>query len=361
MDAARNYSREKYTLSLIETGYIFVILLLFAASGLSQSISVSILLCCHQFLLIPLYLLTVYILYYALNFPLNFYHSFVLEHKYNLSSQKIGDWLLDQLKSGLISYLILLILFEAFYVLLKISPQAWWLAVSIFWIFFNLILARLAPVIIIPLFFKYKKLSDQGLRERIIHLAEKMNLKILDVFEIDFSKKTLKANAAFVGWGRTRRVILADTLKDKYSHDEIAVILAHEFAHYKLKHLIKLILINSAATILAFYFIYKTSSSVLSFFNLSSLSDVAAFPVVCLYFVLFGIIMQPLSNFISRIMERHADKMALEVTGSKEAFVSMMDKLAQQNLADRSPHPLIKFFFFDHPPINERIQMAKNS
>ncbi|MCU0652618.1 MAG: M48 family metalloprotease, partial [Candidatus Omnitrophica bacterium] len=211
------------------------------------------------------------------------------------------------------------------------------------------------------LFFKYKKLTDEGLKERIIHLAEEMNLKILDVFEIDFSKKTLKANAAFTGWGKTKRVILADTLKDKYSHDEITVILAHEFAHYKLKHLIELILINSAATIAAFYFIHKTSNNVLSFFNLSTLSDIAAFPVVCLYFVLFGIIMQPLSNFISRIMERQADKMALEVIGSKEAFISMMEKLAQQNLADRSPHPVIKFFFFDHPPIDERIQMAKKS
>ena len=184
-------------------------------------------------------------------------------------------------------------------------------------------------------------------------------VKILDVFEIDFSKKTLKANAAFVGIGNTRRVILGDTLKDKYSDDEIEVILAHEFAHYKLKHLLKLILINSLATILAFCVIFKTSGHVLKLFGLSSLSDIAALPAVIMYLVVFGIVMQPFQNYISRHLEKNADKMALSVTGLKGAFVSMMEKLSNQNLADRSPRPIIKFFFFDHPPVDERINMAK--
>ena len=193
-----------------------------------------------------------------------------------------------------------------------------------------------------------------------MNLANKMKVKILDVFEIDFSKKTLKANAAFVGIGKTKRVILADTLKDKYSDDEIEVILAHEFAHYKLKHLLKLIFINSLATILAFYFIFKTSDNVLGLFGLSSLSDIAALPVIIMYLVVFGIVMQPFQNYISRYLEKNADKMALSVTGLREAFVSMMEKLSNQNLADRNPHPIIKFFFFDHPPVDERINMAKS-
>jgi STE24 endopeptidase len=123
-----------------------------------------------------------------------------------------------------------------------------------------------------------------------------MKVKILDVFEIDLSKKTQKANAAFVGIGKTKRVILADTLKNKYSPDEIEVILAHEFAHYKLKHLLKLILVNSLATLLAFYFIFKTSDNILSLFGLSSLLDIAALPVIFMYLVIFGIVTQPLNN-----------------------------------------------------------------
>jgi STE24 endopeptidase len=192
-----------------------------------------------------------------------------------------------------------------------------------------------------------------------MRLAEKMKVKILDCFEIDFSKKTLKANAAFVGFGNTRRVLLADTLKDKYSHDEIEVILAHEFSHYRLKHIFKLIAINSLVTIFIFYIIFKTNTTVLSIFRFDSLTDLAALPIVFLYFMIFGIILGPLENYLSRLFEKNADRMSLEITGLKDAFISTMEKLSAQNLADRNPHPLIKFIFFDHPSIEERIKMAR--
>ncbi|MFA5410428.1 MAG: M48 family metallopeptidase [Candidatus Omnitrophota bacterium] len=349
---AKKYSRLKYALSLVDTAYLLLLLFLFQVTGLAKIFA--------GIFILPAYLFVLYIIYYLLNFPLNLYQTFILEHRFGLSSQKIRDWAGDQLKSGVIFYLILLMLCAAFYYLVRIHPATWWLEVSLFWIFFSLILARLTPAVIIPLFFKYKKLESGPLRERIIRLADKMEIRLLDIFEIDFSKKTLKGNAAFVGWGRSRRVILADTLRGKYSDDEIEVILAHEFAHYKLRHLLKLIFINSLAIIAAFYFIFKTSNAVLGVFNLSSLSDPAALPLVFIYFVVVGIVMQPLENYLSRIMERNADRTALEITGNKEAFISMMEKLSQQNLADRNPHPLIKFFFFDHPPIDERIALAGN-
>ncbi len=358
---AKSYSSQKYTLNIIGTVYLLVLLIVFAGSGLSRIIEQSLFkILVNPLVVLPVYLVVIASVYYLLEFPLNFYGSYVLEHKFALSKQKIINWLSDQIKSGIISYIIGLVLIGAFYYIAGRNPYSWWFIISLFWIFFSLILARLTPIIIIPLFFKYKKLSDEDLRSRIMNLAQKMKVKILDCFEIDFSKKTLKANAAFVGMGKTRRVILADTLKDKYSADEIEVILAHEFAHYRLKHLWKLILFNSSVTIILFYLIFKTSSLALSFFGLNSLSEFAALPVMLIYFTLFGLITQPLGNFLSRKLEKNADKMALEVTGKKEAFVSMMNKLADQNLADRKPHPLIKFFFFDHPPIDERIEITKD-
>ena len=360
-DSAKRYSYLKYTLSIIETVYTLIILFDFLMFGLSKLLAGYLLrISAHSLFIVPAYLFIISIAYYLLNFPLNFYQSYTLEHKFSLSNQKIKDWFKDQVKAGVLSYIIALILIAMFYSTLRYFGQTWWLVLSGFWIFFSLVLAKLTPTLIIPLFFKYKKLSDETLRQKILNLAQRMEVKILDCFEIDFSKKTLKANAAFVGWGKTRRVILADTLKDKYSYDEIEVILAHEFAHYKLKHLIKLVLINSAVTILCFYIIFKTNGEVLNVFGLASLSDVAALPVVFSYFLLFGFLMQPLENFISRRFETNADKHALKITGSKEAFISTMDKLASQNLADRNPHPVIKFFFFDHPPIDERINLAKS-
>ncbi len=363
---AKRYSVLKYTLAILETIYLILLLFIFLGLGLSKLLAQGILkfypeqFTPNKYLIMALYLFVVLILYYILNFPLTFYHSYILEHKFSLSKQGIRDWFGDQIKGGIIAYIIGVILIGTFYYILEQNPQIWWLIISLFWVFFSLILAKLAPLVIIPLFFKYKKLSDEVLRKRIISLADKMRIKILDVFEIDFSKKTLKANAAFVGWGATKRVILADTLKDKYTYDEIEVILAHEFAHYRLKHLFKLILTNSGATIFIFYLIFKTNSLILALFGLSSLSDIAALPVVIIYFVLFGIVMQPFENYISRRLERNADMLALKITGLKEAFISMMDKLSSQNLADRNPHPLIKFFFFDHPAIDERIHMAKS-
>jgi STE24 endopeptidase len=347
-----------------------MLLLVFAGSGISKNLAQALLnFARNQYIILPLYLLIVSVIYYLLSLPLNLYSSYILEHKFCLSQQKIVDWFKDQIKAGIIYYVITVILIAAFYYILKHYIYTWWWVISLVWIFFSLILARLTPVVIIPLFFKYKKLSDDTLRERIMNLANRMKVnpaparrggvKILDVFEIDLSKKTLKANAAFVGIGKTKRVILADTLKDKYSYDEIEVILAHEFAHYKLKHLFKLILVNSLATIVAFYFIFKTSNYVLRLFSLSSLLDIAALPIIFLYLLIFGIVTQPFSNYISRNLERNADTLALKSTGLKEAFISMMEKLSNQNLSDRNPHPIIKFFFFDHPPTDERIATAK--
>lgn len=360
VDRASRYSRIKYLLIITETAYLIILLFLFTGFGFSSVLAKYLGgFIRNSSLLLAAYILIAYFGYYLLDLPFNFYHSFMLEHKFGLSNQRIKDWLIDQVKAGVIFYLIALLLAAAFYYILKHFLYSWWLVFSLFWIFFSLVLAKLAPVLIIPLFFKYKKISDDKLRERIIKLSERMGVKVLDVFEIDFSKKTLKANAAFAGWGRTRRVILADTLKDKYSSDEIEVILAHEFAHYRLKHLIKLILFNFLATATYFYIIFLTSDRVLWLLGFPFLWEVSALPVILLYLLILSIIMQPLQNYLSRRFEKEADREALKVTGLKEAFIGTFEKLAGQNLADRNPHPFIKFFFFDHPPIDERIAMAR--
>lgn len=356
---AKRYSLIKYFSAIADTAYLAFILITFLRSGFSGVLAAYLGLTAKEPLVLPLYFLIILGGYYILSLPLNFYRSYLLERRFSLSRQKLSNWLADQAKAGALSYLIGLILIAAFYYVLRHYGRYWWLVISLLWIFFSLILAKLTPTLIIPLFFKYKKFHDEGLRGRIMKLAEKMRIKILDVFEIDFSKKTLKANAAFTGFGKNKRVILGDTLKDKYSAEEIEVILAHEFAHYKLRHIFKLIFVNALVTLVVFYFIYKTSHPVLGLFGLSSLSDLAALPVVLLYFVLAGIFIGPCENYISRLFERNADKMALEATGLIGAFISAMDKLAAQNLADRNPHPLVKFFFFDHPSIDERIGLAK--
>ena len=358
-EKAARYSRLRYALSITETVWLFVLLVLFSRLGLSASLARVIRAAFPGWFVLPLFLFSASVAYSVLSFPLTFYHSFLLEHKFGLSRQSLAAWASDQLKAGVLAYIFCLALLACFYAVLARFPRDWWLVISLLWVIFNIFLAAIAPVAIVPLFFKYKAVSDESLRERILGLAKKMGVIVRDVFEIDLSSKTLKANAALLGWGATRRVVLGDTLKEKYTPDEIEVILAHEFGHQKLHHLVKMVLINSVASVGCFYLIFATYPGALALLGLESLGDIASLPLILVYFLLFGVVTQPLSHLFSRVFERNADRLALKATGASGAFISTMEKLADQNLSDRDPHPLIKFFFFDHPPIKERINLAR--
>ncbi|MCX5706793.1 MAG: hypothetical protein NTW13_03935, partial [Candidatus Omnitrophica bacterium] len=172
-DQAKRYSQLKYTFSLIGIAYTLFLLLVFLATGLSRDLAF------WTGGIVTIYLLVIFLACYILTFPLTFDQSYTLEHKFALSNQGIRDWIMDQLKSGAISYIIGLILISAFYLILKFAPHIWWVVISLFWIFFSVVLAKLMPIIIIPLFFKYKKLDDDNLRSRIMNLAQKMEVKIL--------------------------------------------------------------------------------------------------------------------------------------------------------------------------------------
>ncbi|MCM8757558.1 MAG: M48 family metalloprotease [Candidatus Omnitrophica bacterium] len=355
---SKRYWRIKYSLAISEVIYILLILFLFLNFGLSKKISISIFsLTGYKYIRVIIYLLVIYLIYSILIFPLDFFQSFILEHKFHLSNQKLIDWFKDWLKQKFIFYIISLILIEFFYFSLSYSPRYWWILISGFWILLSLILAKLIPIFILPLFFKYKRLNDEDLRERIIKLANRMKIALLDVFEIDLSKKTLKANAAFVGLGKSKRVLLADTLKGKYTPQEIELILAHEFSHYRLAHLLKLIFLEACLITSNFYIIYGTVGYFLKKYHLISLEDLASLPIIFIYFIIWAIVTSPLKNFISRIFEKNADILAIKITGLKEDFISLMEKISLQNLSDRNPPPIIKFFFFDHPPIDERIKL----
>jgi STE24 endopeptidase len=360
-ERAHRYSNLRYALSIADTVTSLVFLIVLVASGLSVRIADSL----KTAALCPacapaVYLFIVSLGAYLVMFPLHFYSTFTLEHRFGLSRQTFGAWMLDQVKASALSLVLCYTAVISFYWILG-RFEAWWVVVSGVWILFSLVLAKLAPVLIIPLFFKQTKLHDETLRQRILALAANMKVKLLDVFEINFSSKTVKANAAMTGWGMTRRVLLGDTLKEKFTNDEVEVILAHEFAHYKYRHILKQVVISGALSLALFYLIFRTNAAVLAGWGYSSLSDIAALPVLGIYAVVFGIVTQPATAWLSRCFERQADKAALEVTGLKDAFISTMDKLADQNLSDRTPHPLIKFFFFTHPPISERIAFAKKS
>jgi STE24 endopeptidase len=353
---AKKYSLLKYTISFIDTGFTLLFLFMIYSSGFSLLLKeISITFSKNKFAYTAFYIFFLGVIYYIFSFVIHFYGSFILEHRFKLSNQRFGDWLKDEMKKFILSFIVSLILIESFYFITYRFEDFWWIYVAILWIVFSIILTKILPTMILPLFFKYKSLEDKELKERILSLAEKLRIKILDVFEIDLSRKSLKANAGFLGLGRTKRVLLSDTLRDKFTPKETEIILAHEFAHFKLKHILKHILVNTIFILLLFYLVFSLSK-----FLKFSISDIANFPLLAILFISLGIIFHPFQNFISRQFERNADILSLKITNDKESFIQVMEKLANQNLSDRNPNLFIKLFFFDHPPIDERIKMAIN-
>ena len=354
MDKTKKYSYLKYTISFVNICLLLLFLFIIYFSGVSNLLKeLSISISKNRFGYVALYTIFLGLIYYLLFFFIHFYDSFILEHKFSLSNQGFKDWLKDETKGFILSFIIIFFLIESFYLVSYKFKDFWWIQISVLWITLSIILTKILPSVILPLFFKQTPVQDQNLKERILSLAKRLKIKILDVFEINLSRRSLKGNAGLVGLGKTKRVLISDTLKDRYTPQEIEVILAHEFAHYKLGHIFKHILTNSVFILLLFYLIFN----LFKFLKLS-VEDVVNLPILAISFIIIGVIFQPIQNLISRKFERNADLLSLRVTNDKESFISVMEKLANQNLSDRNPNIFIKSFFFDHPSIDERIKMA---
>ncbi len=358
-DKIKRYSRIKYTLAIIDIAYLLLVLSVFQISGLAVALRAGVAgLFANQVLIIFIYCLGIFLLYSILSLPLDFYRSYLIEHRFGLSRENFSHWLIDQLKELLVGFIIFIILVEGFFYFLRRYPDNWWWISGLFWVFFSVILAKLSPNLIIPLFFKYTRITDESLRQRILDLAKRMKVKILDVYQIDFSKKTAKANAALVGLGGSKRVILTDTLQGKFSPEEIEVILAHEFAHFRLRHIIKLLALNAVTIMIVFYVFFKSANAIFGQFHLHP-ADIAGLSIWIFCFAVLQFALAPFLNWVSRGMEGNADRVAIKFSKNIDAFISMMEKLNQQNFSEREPAWWIKILFFDHPPVAERVKMAE--
>ena len=313
----------------------------------------------NEYLLIALYIFIFIIIIDVITIPLSFYGGFVLEHMYGLSNQKISGWIKDELKKVLISLPLIIFMVEIMYIFLRNFPNTWWIFVTVIWIFFSVIMAKLAPVLIFPLFYKSVPLDNKEVKESLESLAEGTGISIQGVYRIDLSKNTKKANAALAGMGSTRRVLLGDTLLDSYSPAEIKSVFAHELGHHVYHHIWKMLAIGTISGCLGFAFCHLVLSNAIVVLGYQNIYDIAAFPAVCISLGVSGFMLLPIQNAISRSFERACDKYAIEKTDDPEAFISTMEKLAEQNLSDLTPNRLIELLFYSHPAISKRIEMAK--
>jgi len=305
------------------------------------------------------YLLLLLVIAKALSVGLDYY-GFLLEHRFKLSTQRFRSWAWDEVKGFLVGLVLGTVVVEVLYLTIRQWPQHWWMLAWALFMGLFIVLAQLAPVVLFPIFYKFEPLDNEDLRRRLVVLSERAGTRVRGVYRWKLSEKSKKANAALTGMGATRRIILADTLLDNYTPEEIEAVLAHELGHHVHRHILKSIFVQASITLFGFW----AADWVLRYavdhhtFRFDELSDFANLPLLTLVSVVLSFLLMPALNAYSRFNERQADRYAFESISSVEPFISSVNKLAEQNLAERTPSKWVEWFFHSHPAISRRLQAA---
>ena len=288
------------------------------------------------------------------------YYRFRLEHEYHLSNQKLKSWAWDEFKGWLLGLVLATLVVELIYLAIRLAPQYWWVIAWAVFIVLFIFFTQVAPIAVFPLFYKFVPLEDADLKQRLLRLSERAGTKVRGVYEWKLSEKSRKANAGLVGLGNTRRIILADTLLKDYTHDEIEAVLAHELGHHVHKHILQSIVVQVGITFAGFWAANQVMRYAIERRGMFlSLSDFAGLPLLALVSTVMSFLLMPALNAYSRRKEREADRYSFQSIASIGPFVSSMNKLCAQNLAEREPSPVVEWFFHSHPAISKRVAAAE--
>jgi len=356
---SRRYNRVKRWLGIADFGVGLLLLVVLLAMGWSGTLRD---LAYHAAstnysLAVFFYVLMLTLISRVLAFPLDLY-SFRIEHRYHLSNQRMRSWLWDEFKGLLISLVFATIVAELLYLLIR-HVQHWWLVAWVVFLGLFVLLAQLAPVVLFPIFYKFEPMENEELRKRLVLLSERAGTRVRGVYKWKLSEKSKKANAALTGLGATRRIILADTLLDNYSNDEIEAVLAHELGHHVHRHIFKSILVQAGITLAGFYLANEVLRYAVERGNMfETMSDFANLPLLILVATVLSFLLMPALNAYSRFNERQADRYCFHSVASVEPFISSMNKLAEQNLAEKAPSRWVEWFFHSHPAIAKRVAAA---
>jgi STE24 endopeptidase len=365
-DKASKYHRLRRRADLLGTASAGVVLLALAATGLSHrlrevaaAISRWVPEAFNDAVMVAIVTILLMLVLAIVELPFAYYQGYLLEHRYGLSTQSRGHWWSDQFKGVLLGVALATIGASVVYGALRQWPGHWWWMSAIVFAIATIGLAQLAPVLLLPIFYTFKPLDRPALAERLMKLAGNARTHVNGVFEWVLSSHTRKANAALAGLGTTRRILLSDTLLADYSEDEIEVILAHELAHHVHRDLWRGIAVHSVALFGGFFMLSLVLAAVAEPLGLRGLSDPAGLPALLLAGGVWTFLLLPVVNALSRAQERAADRYALQATRNVDAFVTAMKRLSQQNLAEDNPSTLVRWLFYSHPPIRERIDAAR--
>ena len=358
---AREYNRKKRWLEISDTAVSIGFLVLLLLTGWTNNLRdlATHLAPNYYFLRLFFYVLFLSVLSKVLGLALDYY-GFRLEHRFNLSNQKLASWIRDSVRGWVMGLVLATLLVEIIYALIRISPEYWWFLAWMIFVALVVFFVQIAPVLLFPLFYKFAPLQNEELKQRLVRLGERAGTHIRGVYEWKLSEKSKKANAALTGLGSTRRIILADTLLENYSDDEIEAVLAHELGHHVHGHMVKMIVVEALVTLAGFW----AANQVLRYATdqqkmFEHLTDFANLPLLVLASSLLSLLLLPAINAYTRLTERQADVYCWKSVPSIAPYVSAMEKLNKQNLSESHPSRVVEVLFHSHPPISKRIAAAQ--
>lgn len=340
-------------------GIFVLILALFLLTGLSSSLrDWAAQFGGPYFVTVALYGLVLGATFFLISLPLDFYSGHILPTRYGLNTQSVAGWVSDSVKSLALTAVLGIAGLEVLYWLLGEFPIWWWVFMAVLLWLFSAASLWLAPLLLMPLFYKIEPLNNPELVARLTRLAESAGARVRGVYTMNMSSRTTTANAMLAGLGSTRRIILGDTLLANYTDDEIETVLAHELAHHVHNDLLWGLGFEAIIIAVGMWFASVLLAWGVTAFGYLGVDDVASLPIFVAAMSIFGVLTMPLTNFLSRQRERAADLYALKTTGNAPAFRSVMLKLAGQNLSEADPPAWVRTLFYSHPPISERIAVA---
>ena len=355
---SQEYKKENYRFSIITSTFSFLLVLgMFLFNGFAFADAIARNISSHIILVTLLFFGILMFVFDLITTPFSLYDTFVIEEKFGFNKTTVKTFILDKLKGWLLSAIIgggLLAVIVWFY--LKTTVYFWlyaWALIGTFSIFMSMFYSNL----IVPLFNKQTPLEEGDLREKILEFSQKAGFKLKNIYVIDGSKRSTKANAYFTGLGSKKRIVLFDTLIQDLEKNEIVAVLAHEIGHYKKRHTVTGLVISIIQTGVILYIL-----SLLIGNPVLSAALGTSQPSFHIGMIAFGVLYSPIStilglgmNVISRKHEYQADRYAGD-RYEPESLIEALKKLSRKNLINLTPHPVYVFFHYSHPPLLQRIR-----
>jgi STE24 endopeptidase len=308
------------------------------------------------------FFVSVGIVLFIMELPFDYYDTFIIEEKYGFNKSDLKTWAADNLKSELLSIIFLICVMAPLLWTIELSPNYWWLWGFIIVAVIQFVVMVIYPVLIAPLFNKFEPLEDQKLVYEVEELVKSVGMKTGGIFKMDAGRRSTHSNAYFTGFGKTKRIVLFDTLIERHSQDEILAVLAHELGHFKLKHVWKFYAVGQLVMLTGLYGTHLMLNWDLLYatFRLQTSQSYIALFLISIFWLKSGFFLKPFYAGWSRRFEKQADAFAAKLQQNPRSLALALKKMGAHNLSNLTPHPFYAWFYYSHPPLPERVALLED-